>query len=119
MLCRAAVLSSRPMGGALGLDRPSGPHVAVRLPAGNLVVPTQAGAAMILGAPAAAAVAQSDGAHSVTIDDIFGGHARRRPDALALIDAANRETFTDRAPHRLTYSDADRIVTAIAARLRQ
>jgi AMP-binding enzyme len=73
---------------------------------------------MILGAPAAA-VAQSDGAHSVTIDDIFRGHARSRPDALALIDAANRETFTDRTPHRLTYSDADRIVTAIAARLRQ
>jgi AMP-binding enzyme len=73
---------------------------------------------MILGVPAAAA-AQSDGAHSVTIDDIFRGQARRRPDALALIDAANRETFTDRPPHRLTYAQADRIVAAIAARLRQ
>ena len=54
----------------------------------------------------------------VTIDDIFRRHARRRPDALALIDAANRESFTDGRPHRLTYAEADRIVAAIAARLR-
>jgi AMP-binding enzyme len=73
---------------------------------------------MILGDPGTAA-AQSDGANSVTIDDIFRGHARRRPGALALIDAANRETFTDGTPHRLTYGEADRVVTAIAGRLRQ
>jgi AMP-binding enzyme len=73
---------------------------------------------MILGAPATAA-AQSDGASSVTIDDIFRGQARRRPGAPALIDAANRATFTDGSPRRLTYADADRIVTAIAERLRQ
>src|SRR5271156_5963171 len=110
MLPRAAVLSAAAMGGALGLDRAPGPYIAVRLPAGNLVVSTQTGAAMILGEPATAA-AQSDGANSVTIDDIFHSHAQRRPAALALVDAANRESFTDGRPHRLTYAQADRIVT--------
>ena len=37
---------------------------------------------------------------------------------MALIDPPNRETFTDGAPRRLTYAEADRILTAIAARLR-
>jgi AMP-binding enzyme len=72
---------------------------------------------MILGDPAT--TARSDGANSVTIDDIFRQHAKRRPDALALIDAVNREAFTDGTPHRLTYAAADRIVSAIAGRLGQ
>jgi hypothetical protein len=70
---------------------------------------------MILGDPATAA--HTNATDSVTIDDIFCGHAQRRPDALALIDAVNRETFTDGRPHRLTYAAADRIVSAIAGRL--
>jgi AMP-binding enzyme len=73
---------------------------------------------MMLG-DAAAATARSDGLDSVTIDDVFRGHARRRPDALALIDAADRERFTDGKPRRLSYTEADRVVTAIAGRLRQ
>jgi AMP-binding enzyme len=73
---------------------------------------------MILG-DAATATAKSGGLDSITIDDIFRGHARRRHDALALIDPANRERFTDGEPRRLSYADADRIVTAIAGRLRQ
>ena len=44
--------------------------------------------------------------------------ARQRPDALALVDAENRERFTDGKPRRLTYAEADRIVAAIAQRLR-
>jgi hypothetical protein len=55
---------------------------------------------------------------SLTLDDVFRRHAQRRPDALALIDAANRATFTGGYPQRLTYAEADRIVNAIAARLR-
>ena len=45
---------------------------------------------------------------------------RRRapPRALALIDPPNREHFTDGAPRRLTYAQADRAISAIAARLR-
>jgi hypothetical protein len=72
---------------------------------------------MILGRTAP--TAQQRAAPPITIDDIFGRHARRRPDALALVDADNRTTFTDGAPRRLTYAQADRAVTAIAARLRQ
>ena len=73
---------------------------------------------MILGDQATTSAA-SNNADSVTIDDIFRSHAQRRPDALALIDATNRETFTDGKPHRLTYAAADRVVSAIADRLHQ
>ena len=119
MLRRSAVLSSRAMGGALGVHRASGADVAVRLPAGDLVASTEAGAAMILGDPAIAATPPAPSPNPVTIDEVFRRLARRRPDALALADAPNRETFTDGAPRRLTYAEADRMVTAIAGRLRQ
>jgi hypothetical protein len=55
---------------------------------------------------------------STTLDDLFGRAAARQPDAVALTDPSNRETFTDGAPRRVTYAEADRILTAIAARLR-
>jgi AMP-binding enzyme len=55
---------------------------------------------------------------SLTLDDVFRRHAQRRPDALALIDAANRAAFTGGDPRRLTYAQADRMVSALAARLR-
>jgi hypothetical protein len=55
---------------------------------------------------------------SLTLDDVFRRHARRRPDALALIDPLNRTSFTGGSPHRVTYAEADRIVSAMAARLR-
>ncbi len=74
---------------------------------------------MILGDPTVAATPPAQGSVPVTIDEVFRHHARRRPDALALVDAANRETFTDGAPRRLSYAEADRVVTAIAGRLRQ
>jgi acyl-CoA synthetase (AMP-forming)/AMP-acid ligase II len=73
---------------------------------------------MILGDPArATAPPQGDG--RVTIDGVFRRLAQRRPDALALADPPNRATFTDGAPRRLTYAEADRVVTAIAGRLRR
>ncbi len=73
---------------------------------------------MILGDPATAAVQPAREAKPITIEEVFHRHAQRRPDAVALVDAANRETFTDGAPRRLTYAEADRVVTAIAGRLR-
>jgi AMP-binding enzyme len=73
---------------------------------------------MILGDLAAAAASASE-ANSVTIDDIFRTHARRRPHAPALIDAANRSSFTEGVARRLTYAEADRAVAAIATRLHQ
>ena len=54
----------------------------------------------------------------ITIDELLRSAARRRPDALALVDAENRESFTDGKPRRITYAEADRIVDAIARRLR-
>ena len=58
-------------------------------------------------------------ASGVTIDDLFRRAVARRPDALALADAPNRASFTDGPPLRLTYAEADRMVSAIAGRLRR
>jgi hypothetical protein len=49
-----------------------------------------------------------------TLDDVFRRAAAARPDALALIDPPDRESFTDGAPRRLTWAEADRVVSAIA-----
>jgi non-ribosomal peptide synthetase component E (peptide arylation enzyme) len=54
-----------------------------------------------------------------TLDAIFRRTVARRPAAIALVDPPNREAFTDGAPRRLSYAQADRIVSAIAARLRR
>ena len=73
----------------------------------------------ILGEPASSAAQPQQGASRVTIDEIFRRVAQRRPEALALVDAPNRKTFTDGAPRRLTFAQADRMVSAIAGRLRK
>jgi hypothetical protein len=62
--------------------------------------------------------ARGRGAGPMTIDAVFRSIARRHPDALALVDPADRAAFTDGAPRRLTYAEADRAVTAFAERLR-
>jgi hypothetical protein len=72
---------------------------------------------MILGDPTPAA-GQTEGHSRITVDALFRGAAARRPDAVALVDPQNRESFTDGAPRRLTYAEADRVVSAIAGRLR-
>jgi hypothetical protein len=54
-----------------------------------------------------------------TLDELLRRAAVRRPDALALVDPPDRESFTDGAPRRLTYAETDRIVSAIAGRLRR
>jgi hypothetical protein len=53
----------------------------------------------------------------VSIDELFRVVAAQRPDAIALADAPNREAFTDGPPLRLTFAEADRMVSAIAGRL--
>jgi hypothetical protein len=62
-------------------------------------------------------VAASAGGRA-TLDKLFRRNATRRPDALALIDPPNRGSFTDGAPHRLTYRQADHAISKLAARLR-
>jgi hypothetical protein len=52
-----------------------------------------------------------------TIDELFRSAVAHTPGALALLDPPDRDGFADGMPHRLTYSEADRIVSAIARRL--
>ncbi len=59
------------------------------------------------------------GGNRTTLDDLFRRAGVRRPDVLALLDPPNRETFTDGAPRRLTYAQADRAISALAAQLRR
>jgi hypothetical protein len=54
-----------------------------------------------------------------TLDDLLHRAVQRHPDAIALVDPPNRESFTDGEPRRLTYAQADRMVSAIAGRLRR
>jgi hypothetical protein len=54
----------------------------------------------------------------MTLDDLFRRALERNPDAIALADPLDREDFTDGAPKQLTYAQADRIISAIATRLR-
>jgi AMP-binding enzyme len=53
-----------------------------------------------------------------TLDELFRRAAAARPDAPALIDPPDRASFTDGAPRRLTWAEADRVVSAIANLLR-
>ena len=53
-----------------------------------------------------------------TLDDLFRRAGVRHADKLALADPPNRAAFTDGAPRRLTYAEADRAISALAARLR-
>jgi acyl-coenzyme A synthetase/AMP-(fatty) acid ligase len=62
--------------------------------------------------------ASAPGTAEVTLDDIFRHTVARRPDAIALADPPNRASFTDGPPRRLSYTEADRNVSAIAERLR-
>ncbi len=52
-----------------------------------------------------------------TLDDLFRANAQRRPEAIALIDPPDRERVCGGEPRRLTYAEADLIVSAIAGRL--
>jgi hypothetical protein len=54
-----------------------------------------------------------------TLDDLFRRAAARRPDAIALSDPPDRETICGGAPRTLTYAQADRMISAIAGRLRR
>ena len=74
---------------------------------------------MILGDPAPATDQTAPSASRITLDDLFRLAAARRPGAMALADAPNRDTFTDGQALRLTYAEADRMVSAIAGRLRR
>jgi len=72
---------------------------------------------MILGDPASASAVAAHAPRGMTIDAIFRSAAERHPHALALVDPANRQSFTAGEPRRLSYAQAESVVTAIAGRL--
>lgn len=57
------------------------------------------------------------GAGSATLDELFRRSGVQSSGTLALIDPANRADFTDGAPRQLTYTQADRAISALAAKL--
>jgi hypothetical protein len=71
---------------------------------------------VILGDASQPADARALGVRS-TLDDFFRRAALRRPDAVALRDPPNRESFTQGPPRQLTYAEADRMISAVADRL--
>jgi hypothetical protein len=52
-----------------------------------------------------------------TLDDLFRRAGVRRPDAIALVDPPNRAGIDGCAPRTLSYAQADRAISAFAARL--
>jgi AMP-binding enzyme len=54
-----------------------------------------------------------------TLDDLFRRAGVRHPDMVALADPPNRESFTSGVPRRPTFAQADRAISALAARLRR
>ncbi len=63
------------------------------------------------------ATQKTDG-NSATLDDLFRRAGVRHADALALVDPPDCESLTGRPPRKLTYAEADRAISALAARLR-
>jgi len=57
------------------------------------------------------------GEHGPTLDELFRRAGVRHPQATALIDPPNRESFTDGAPRTLSYAETDGLISAFAARL--
>src|SRR5262245_66547344 len=55
---------------------------------------------------------------AATLDDLFRRAGVRHPDALALADPPNRDSFADGAPRALSFAQADRAISAFAATLR-
>jgi AMP-binding enzyme len=50
-----------------------------------------------------------------TLDGLFRRILARQPDALALCDPQDKQRVTGQAPKRLTFAEADRAITALAA----
>ena len=52
---------------------------------------------------------------SPTLDVLFQRIRARRPDTLALVDPPNKQRITGQVPRQLTYAQADRAISALAA----
>jgi hypothetical protein len=56
--------------------------------------------------------------HGATLDSLFRRAGVRHAHGLALVDSPDRYRVTDGAPRSLTYADADRAISGVAAQLR-
>jgi acyl-CoA synthetase (AMP-forming)/AMP-acid ligase II len=65
-------------------------------------------------APEPIAVIQTNNV-SPTLDGLFQRILARQPDAVALLDPINKAAITGQAPRRMTFAQADRAISAIAA----
>src|SRR5260370_2401984 len=74
---------------------------------------------MIVGQRPAQRVAMLSRAGGTTLEDLFRGAAGRRPEAIAWAVPRTREGAAGGPPRRLTYAQADRMISAIAGRLRR
>ena len=52
---------------------------------------------------------------SPTLDTLFKRILARQPDALALVDPPNKQRVTGQPPKRLTFAQADRMISSLAA----
>jgi hypothetical protein len=57
----------------------------------------------------------NQGNTSPTFDALFQRILARKPDAIALVDPSNKPRVTGQLPRRLTYAQADRAISALAA----
>lgn len=57
------------------------------------------------------------GAGGATLDELFRRAGVQSSATLALLDPPNRQDFTAHAPRQLTYAQADRAISALAAKL--
>src|SRR4026208_1406580 len=52
---------------------------------------------------------------SPMLDTLFKRNLARQPDALALVDPPNKQRITGQPPKRLTFAQADRMISSLAA----
>ncbi len=52
---------------------------------------------------------------SPTLDTLFKRNLARQPDALALVDPLNKQRITGQPPKRITFAQADRMISSLAA----
>src|SRR5712672_1424065 len=90
---------------AVESDRTAGSHGVDRIPAGNLVAKAGRATEMM----------PTHSNASPTLDVLFQRILARQPHALALLDPLNKQRVTGQAPKRLTFAQADRAISALAA----
>src|SRR5271154_5396324 len=100
---------------AVESDRTSENHSFDGLSPGNLVVPACAIEVISTTrfAPEHISVIQTN--VSPTLDGLFQRILARQPDAPALLDPLNKSRVTGQAPRRMTFAQADRAISALAA----